>query len=211
MIRSLSNGVFERRTSTERKAFYCLIWLDATTFVSPCFVTLIQTICRKGLAKPLPKNEKSPLPVDLHRSRTSLLELLMKGLSDGFLLPSQWRTQGRGPRGRPNYFQTKLKKIFWRPLPPPPLISRSKFGTGSCGWTEGRFGFISGFKWMGPQWSNLHLNWFIRKSRTSSAITPWIVSRDHVNKRPYPDPEKVFPVLMIRFLYIFGLVLSSVS
>ena len=120
MIGSLSKGVFERRTSTEIKAFHRLIWLDATTFVLPCFVTLIPTICRKGLAKPLPKNEKSPLPVDLRPSKTSLLELLMKGLSEGFLLPSQWRTQGRGPRGRPHYFQTKLKKNFRRP-PPPPL------------------------------------------------------------------------------------------
>jgi len=211
MIGSLSKGVFERRTSTEIKAFYRLIWLDVTTFVLPCFVTLIPTICRKGLAKPLPENEKSPLPVDLRPSKTSLLELLMKGLSEGFLLPSQWRTQGRGPRGRPHYFQTKLKKNFRRPpppslisesewpdLPPPPLISRSEFGTVPCGRTEGRFGFISGFMWMGPQWSNLHLNLFIRKSRTSSAITPWIVSWDHVNKRPYPDPVKVFPVLWRR-------------
>ena len=120
MIGSLSNGVFERRTSTGSKVFYRLIWVDAAIFVLPCFVTLIQTICRKGLAKPLPKNEKSPLPVDLRRSKTSLLELLMKRLTDGFLLPSQWRTQGRGPRGRPHYFQTKLKKNFWRP-PPLPL------------------------------------------------------------------------------------------
>ena len=118
MIGSLSEGVFERRTSTESKAFYCLISVDATTFVLPCFVTLIQTICRKGLAKPLPKNEKSPLPVDLRRSKTSLLALLMKELSDGFLLPLQWRTQGRGPRGRPHYFQTKLKKKNFGDRPP---------------------------------------------------------------------------------------------
>ena len=78
-------------------------------------------ICRKSLAITLPKNGKSPLPVDLRRSKTSLLELLMKGLSDGFLLPSQLRTHGRGPRGRPHYFQTKLKKIFGDRPPPPPL------------------------------------------------------------------------------------------
>ena len=208
-IGSLIEGVFGRSTSTEIKAFYRLIWLDGTTFVLPCFLTLIQTICRKSLAITLPKNGKSPLPVDLRRSKTSLLELLMKGLSDGFLLPSQLRTHGRGPRGRPHYFQTKLKKIFGdRPPPPlisesewpdpPPLISRSEFGTMSCGRTEGRFGFTSGFMWMGPQWSNLHLNWFIRESRTSSAIAPWIVSRDHMNKRPYPDPVKVSPVLWRR-------------
>ena len=117
-IGSLSKGVFERPTSTGSKAFYCLMWLDANTFVMPCFVTLIHTICRKSLAITLPKNGKTPLPVDLRRSKTSFLELLMKGLRDGFLLPSQWRTQGRGPRGRPHYFQTKLKD---HPLPPPYL------------------------------------------------------------------------------------------
>ena len=125
MVGSLSEGVFERSTSTEIKAFYRLIWLDTTTFVLPCFFTLIQTICPKGLAKPLPKNEKNPLPVDLRRSKTSLRELLMKGLSDGFLLPSQWRTQGRGSRGRPYYFQTKLKINLG--TPPPRLISESEW------------------------------------------------------------------------------------
>ena len=117
-IGSLIEGVFGRSTSTEIKAFYRLIWLDGTTFVLPCFLTLIQTICRKSLAITFPKNGKSPLPVDLRRSKTSLLELLMKGLSDGFLLPSQLRTHGRGPRGRPHYFQTKLKKIFGDRPPP---------------------------------------------------------------------------------------------
>ena len=157
MIGSLSEGVFERRTSTGNKAFYRLISVKATTFISPCFVTLIQTICRRSLAITLPKNGKSPLPVDLGRSKTSLLELLMKGLRDGFLLPSQWRTQGRGPRGRPHYFQTKLKKKFGdrppvlsqslndRTSPPPPPPNHPLFGTVSCGRTEGRFGFISGF------------------------------------------------------------------
>ena len=119
---------------------------------------------------------------------------------------------GEGPKGAPPIiFRLNWKKTFWRPpppsalsqspndrTPPPPVISGSEFGTVSCGRKEGRFGFISGFMWMGPEWSNLHLNWFIRKCGTSSAITPWIVSRDHVNKRPYPDPEKVFPVLCRR-------------
>ena len=122
-IGSLIEGVFGRSTWTEIKAFYRLIWLDGTTFVLPCFLTLIQTICRKSLAITLPKNGKSPLPVDLRRSKTSLLELLMKGLSDGFLLPSQLQTHGRGPRGRPHYFQTKLKKIFGDR--PPPALSQS--------------------------------------------------------------------------------------
>ena len=65
--RECKQRIFERRTSTEIKAFYRLISLDTTTFVLPCFVTLIQIICRKSLAITLPKNGKSPLPVDLRR------------------------------------------------------------------------------------------------------------------------------------------------
>ena len=116
MIGSLRKGFFERRTSTEIKAFYRLILLDSTRFVLPCFVTRIQTICLKSLAITLPKNGRSPLPVDLCRSKTSLLEL-----------PNEWAAWRpspsvavTGPRGRPHYFQTKLKKNFWRP-PPSPL------------------------------------------------------------------------------------------
>ena len=78
-IGSLSEGVFERSTSTGSRAFYRLISVDATTFVSPCFVTLIQTICPKGLAITLPNNEKSPLPVDVRRSKTPLLKLPNEG------------------------------------------------------------------------------------------------------------------------------------
>ena len=120
------------------------------------------------------------------------LSSLMDGLRDGLLLPSQWRAQG----GAPIIFRLSWKKIFGdRPSPPylrvwmtgpPPLISRSEFGTASCGWTKDRFGFISGFMWMGPQWSNLHLNWFIRKSRTSSAIT-WTSGLTQILRRSSPS------------------------
>ena len=72
---SLRKGVFERRSSTGSKTFCRLICLDATTFVLPCFFTLIQTICPKILAKTFPKNEKNSLPIDERRSKTSLLKL----------------------------------------------------------------------------------------------------------------------------------------
>ena len=38
-------------------------------------LTLIETICRKKWARPLLKNAKRPLPVDVLRSKTSLLKL----------------------------------------------------------------------------------------------------------------------------------------
>jgi len=57
-LKGLSKGVFERRTSTGSKAFFRLIYLDATTFVLLCFFPLVQTFCLKILAKTLTKNEK---------------------------------------------------------------------------------------------------------------------------------------------------------
>ena len=38
-------------------------------------LTLVETICRKMWARPLLKNAKRPLPVDVLRSKTSLLKL----------------------------------------------------------------------------------------------------------------------------------------
>ena len=52
-----------------------LICLDATKFVLISVFILVETILPKIWAKPLPKNEKSRLPVDVRRSRTSLLKL----------------------------------------------------------------------------------------------------------------------------------------
>ena len=66
MIGSLSKGVFERRTSTESEVFFILKHLDAPKFV---FLSVL-----KRWAKPLSKNEKRPLPVDVRRSKTSLLK-----------------------------------------------------------------------------------------------------------------------------------------
>ena len=46
-----------------------------TEFVLLRVFTLIGTICPKIWAKPRPKNEKSSLPVDVRRSKMSLLKL----------------------------------------------------------------------------------------------------------------------------------------
>ena len=66
---------FDQRTSTRSCAFSLLIFLDFTTFLLLSVVTLKDTICPKILAKPLPKNAKSPLPVDVRRLKTSLPQL----------------------------------------------------------------------------------------------------------------------------------------
>ena len=71
IIRSLSEGVFVRRTLTISEAFFLLICFDATKFVFLSFFTIITTICPKIWAKTLPKNVKSPIPVDVRRSKTS--------------------------------------------------------------------------------------------------------------------------------------------
>ena len=70
---SLSKGVFERRTSTGRKAFSLLIYLDYIKFVLHSFCTLIETIWLKIRTIP---SFKKPLPIDVRRSKTSLLERL---------------------------------------------------------------------------------------------------------------------------------------
>jgi len=78
-IGSLSKGVSERRgerrMSTGSEAFSLQICLDATKFVLSSFFTLMTTICPNIWAKTLPKNVKSPLPVDVRRSKTPLLKL----------------------------------------------------------------------------------------------------------------------------------------
>ena len=75
IVGSLRNGVFERRTSTGSDVFFILKHLDATKFVFLSVFTIIETICPKICVKPPSKNEKRPLPVDVSRSKTSLLKL----------------------------------------------------------------------------------------------------------------------------------------
>ena len=74
-IGSLSSDVCERRTSTGSEPFPLSISLDATIFVLPSVLILIETICPKICLKSRLKSAKRPLPVDVRRSKTSLLKL----------------------------------------------------------------------------------------------------------------------------------------
>ena len=62
-------------TSTGSEAFFFFICLDAHKFVSLSFLSLIKTIYPRVSTKPLPSDAKSPLPVDVRRSKTLLLKL----------------------------------------------------------------------------------------------------------------------------------------
>ena len=75
LVGNLSSDVFERRTSTGSEPFPLLISLDATIFVLPSVLILIETICPKICSKSRLKSAKRPLPVDVRRSKTSLLKL----------------------------------------------------------------------------------------------------------------------------------------
>ena len=74
-IGSLSKDVFERRTSTGSETFSLFICLDTTKFVLLSFISLIKTIYLRVSNKPQPNAAKSPLPVDVRRSKTLLLKL----------------------------------------------------------------------------------------------------------------------------------------
>ena len=75
VLGNLSNDVFERRTSTGSEVFSLLICLDANKFVLLSFSSLIKTIYPRFSTEPLPNDAKSPLPVDVRRSKTLLLKL----------------------------------------------------------------------------------------------------------------------------------------
>ena len=70
-----SADVFERRTSTGSEAFSLFICLGANKFVLPSFFSLIKTIYPSVSTKPLSNDAKSPVPVDVRRSKTLLLKL----------------------------------------------------------------------------------------------------------------------------------------
>ena len=56
-------------------SFIWLCLINATKFVWLSVFTLIETICRKTWAKPLPKHATSPLQFDMRRSKMSFLKL----------------------------------------------------------------------------------------------------------------------------------------
>ena len=74
-VGSLRKDVFERRTLTGSEAFSLFICLDANKFVLLSFFSLIKTIYPRVSTKPLPCDGKSPLPVDVRRSKKLLIKL----------------------------------------------------------------------------------------------------------------------------------------
>ena len=75
IIGTLSKDVFERRTSTGSEDFSLFICLDVNKLVLLSFCSLLKTIYPRVSTKPLPNDAKSPLPVDVCRSKTLLLKL----------------------------------------------------------------------------------------------------------------------------------------
>ena len=82
ILGTLSKDVFERSTSTGSVAFSLLICLDANKLVLLSFCSLLKTIYPRVSTKPLPIDAKSPLPVDVRRSKTLLLKLPKISLRD---------------------------------------------------------------------------------------------------------------------------------
>ena len=74
-IGTISKDVFKRHTSTGSEAFSLFICLDANKLVLLSFFSLFKTIYPRVSTKPLPNDAKSPLPVDVRRSKTLLLKL----------------------------------------------------------------------------------------------------------------------------------------
>ena len=72
---TLSKDVFEQRTSTGSEAFSLFKCLDANKLLLLSFFSLLKTIYPRVSTKPLPNDAKSPLPVDVRRSKTLLLKL----------------------------------------------------------------------------------------------------------------------------------------
>ena len=71
-----SQDLFKRRASTGSEAFSLLvICLDANKFVLLSFCSFITTIYPRVSTKLLPNDAKSPLPIDVRRSKTLFLKL----------------------------------------------------------------------------------------------------------------------------------------
>ena len=74
-IGTISKDVFKRHTSNGSEAFSLFICLDANKLVLLSFFSLLKMIYPRVSTKPLPNDAKSPLPVDVRRSKTLLLKL----------------------------------------------------------------------------------------------------------------------------------------
>ena len=72
------------RAPTSIESCFSLICLDATKLVLLSVFTLKETICPKIWLESLPKNAISPLPVDVRRSKTSLLKRPILGSREAF-------------------------------------------------------------------------------------------------------------------------------
>ena len=72
----LKQGRFWATYVNGSESFSLLICLDTTKFVLLSVFTLKETICYKICSKSWPQIAKSPLPVDVCLSKTSLLKLL---------------------------------------------------------------------------------------------------------------------------------------
>ena len=94
---SLSKDVFEWRTSAGSEAFSLFICLDANKFLLLSFFSLIKTIHPRVSTKPLPCDAKSPLPVEVRRSKTLLLKLNLteKSFSTIDFIGGHWKGKGR--------------------------------------------------------------------------------------------------------------------
>ena len=66
----------------EVSVFSLVICLGATKFVLLSVFTLIETICPKFCLKSRLKSAKGSLPVDVRRSKTSLLKVLLKIMTE---------------------------------------------------------------------------------------------------------------------------------
>ena len=78
IIESFSSDGYERCMSTGGEPFSLLICLGTTKFGLLSVFTLKETICPKICSKSRLKSAKSLLPVDVRRSKTSLLKALPK-------------------------------------------------------------------------------------------------------------------------------------
>ena len=101
---TLSKDVFEPRTSTGSEAFSLFICLDANKLVLLSFFSLLKTIYPRVSTKPFPSDGKSPLPVDVRRSKTLLLKL--PASLQGHALNQEW------------YYRVELGSLRFRPIKP---------------------------------------------------------------------------------------------